>query len=120
MEITIIALVILGLAVILIGGNILIYKWTVNRALKKIIRPYFDDLGYTIKKVEFVGLLKTGDFKREGFELRPFLHSGNPMQTIYIYVYLYKDVNCPVRITAKILNLFLFIRRVEYSSLPKS
>lgn len=118
MELTIIILVILGLAIIFIVGNILLYKWTVNRALKKFIRPYFSNLGYKIKNVEFVGLLKTGDFKEEGFQFRPFMNNGNPIRSTYVYIYLYKDLDHPIRITAKISTLFSFIRKVEYSNLP--
>jgi hypothetical protein len=119
MEVLIIISVIIGLAIILVVGNVLIYRWIVSRALRKFIRPHFMDLGYKVQNVEFVGLFKTGDFKRSGFPLRPFMHSGNPMQTTYVYVYLSKDVNHQVRITAKINTVFLFIKKVEYSALPK-
>lgn len=118
MEALMIVFVILGLVVVLIAGNVLIYKWIVGKAVRKNIRPYFATLGYEVQNVKFAGLLSTGDFKRSGFPLRPFMHSGYPMQTIYVYLYLSKDSGLPVRITAKIVTLFLAIRKIEYSSLP--
>ncbi|PWG78015.1 hypothetical protein [Pararcticibacter amylolyticus] len=110
--------IILGLAVVLVIGNMLIYRWVVSRAMKKFIRPYFTRIGYEIRQTKFVGLLKTGDFKVAGFPLRPFMPKGNPMQTTYVYLYLSKGSGPQVRITARIDTLFLFIRKVEYSSLP--
>lgn len=120
MEILIIISVIVVLAIILVVSNVLMFRWIVSRALNKFIRPYFMDLQYKVQNVEFVGLFKTGDFKRSGFPLRPFMHSGKPTQTTYVYVYLSKNVNHQVRITAKINTVFLFIKKVEYSELPKS
>lgn len=112
-------LIFLGLVTFFIVGNLLIYKWIVSRALKKYIKPHFSDLGYGITKTHFVGLFKSGDFIRDGFQFRPFMPSGYPLQSTYIYVYLHKNTvsDCQIRVTVKIMTLFLFIKNVEYTKL---
>lgn len=118
MEIILTFVIIIVLVLFFIAGNLLIYKWIVRRATEKYMRPYFFKLGFKITKTRFVGLFKSGDFKRKGLQFRPFMPSGYPMQSTYIYVYLYKNTaggDQRIRITAKILTLFLFIKKIEYS-----
>jgi len=119
MEFVIIISVILVSIIFVILGNVIIYRWIVRRALMKFIRPYFAELGFKVQKVKFVGLFKTGDFKRLGFQWRPFMHSGSLMQTTYVYVFLSNDLRKDIRITAKINTVFLMIKKIDYSSLPK-
>lgn len=112
-----IAFIIIDGAILMLLVNILVYKLIVSRSLKKIIRPYLSSLGYKVDKVSFVGLFNKGDFNEEGVELRPFMANGNPMRSTYIYLYIRKDkANVdPVRITARVRTIFLFVRKVEYS-----
>jgi hypothetical protein len=108
--------------VLMIIGNILIYKFIVNRALKKIINPYFNSMGYEVEKAEFPGLFSTGDFKNPGFQIKPVFKNGSPWITYYLELFIKnKDKGSQtIRVTAKIATLFSFIRKVEYSkTLPK-
>lgn len=110
--------IILGTVVLMLTVNVLIYKLIVDRAVKKYINPYLSILGYKIDKVKFAGLFQIGDFKRKGSPLRPFMFGGYPIHSTYIYVFVKTNDpnNNPVRITARIISLFLFIRKVEYSN----
>jgi hypothetical protein len=112
-------LIILGAFVLVVLLNILTYKLIVSRALKKIMKPYFNSLGYRIDKVEFPGLFSTGDFKNRGFQIRPVFKMGSPVNSTFVSLFLKPIENQReiIRITAKIETVFLFIRKVEYSKL---
>lgn len=48
MEVLMIISVITGLTIVLVVGNVLIYRCIVSRVLKKIVRPHFMCLGYKV------------------------------------------------------------------------
>jgi len=98
--------------------NILIYQLIVKKASRQFIKPFLNQNGIRFIKSEYVGFLKTGDFKESEFTLRPLM-LGHPVHNTYVYVYYSseKDITKIKRMTAKINSSFFFIRNVEY--LPK-
>lgn len=109
-------LIVFGGVTFFITVNVFLYLYIVNKAVKKLINPYMTNLGYEIRKVRFSGLFSTGDFKRGGFDFRSVMAAGQPINSIFAYVYI-ENVKTGVtrRITAKITTLFWFIKKVEYS-----
>jgi len=95
--------------------NILIHQLIVMKASRKFIKPFLNQKGIRFIKTEYVGFLKTGDFKESEFTLRPFM-LGHPVNTTYVYVYYSseKEITKIKRMTAKINSIFFFIRNVEY------
>lgn len=113
MEYQYILVIICFITVILL--NVFIVSYTIKRALKKYIIPKLQERGLLLESYKWVGLLKFGDFKNEKHVLRPSIGGGSPMISIYIYIY-YKDLETRKRITVRIDTLFLFIRKVAYST----
>ena len=103
-------------AFIVMAINVFIFRFIVDKAIKKHIRPYLKKLGFEIDKSEWVGLFGSGDFTENEPSRIPYMPYGNPMQTVYVYVYIRKVNEIQtIRITAKIMTFFFFIRRVEYN-----
>jgi RHS repeat-associated protein len=95
--------------------NIYQTKYLIKRALKRFVIPKLKEKGFTFKGYRWVGFFKFGDFKDEVITLRPSFTGGSPFLSIYVYIY-YIDTDLEKRITVKIDTLFLFIKKVSYSS----
>lgn len=93
--------------------NVLIFKLLIKRALRKFIRPKLENECLIFIDYKWAGFFSFGNFKNEEIVIRP--SGSDPFLTIYIYIY-FKDTRSEKRITAKIDTLFLFIRKVTYSS----
>nr|WP_199083507.1 hypothetical protein [Pedobacter sp. ASV19] len=111
MEIFLIIAVIIGL-LILVLGNILIFKIIKLRAVKCYIKPFFDSKNLEIVNTKFVGFFDRGDFGKQKIVIKPVPVMGNIANDTYIYIYT-QNANNIFRYTAKISTVFLFIKKVE-------
>lgn len=112
MEMVLIIAVIIGLSLIVVIGNILIFKIIKLRAIKYYIKPFLDSKNLEIINAKFVGFFDRGDFGKQEIVLKPVPVMGNIANDTYIYIYTQKANNI-VRYTAKIRTVFLFIKKVE-------
>jgi hypothetical protein len=109
-------ILVISTAFIVFAINESIFRFIVDNAKQKHIRPYLNNLGFEIDKFELVGLFGSGDFTTNESSHMPYMPYGNPMQTVYVYAYIRKVNEIQtIRITAKVMTFFLFIRKVEYS-----
>jgi len=100
------------LSIIMLMFNIFIYKWIVNRAIKRYIKPHFIEQGYTIESKKFPGIFSSGAFKNQ-FLLGAFV-MGWPSHNTYVDIYLVNESGKKKKATALISTLFLSIRNVKY------
>lgn len=112
--------IMIDIAIILFGIvftillNILIYKYLVNKAIKKYILPYLIVNKLKFIKVIPVRIFSTGDFPNNGIRIRPF-SLGFPMFSIYLYVYYYNIENITIKRTVKVSCILFFIKKIEFS-----
>ena len=95
--------------------NFCIYKYVVNKAIRKFIKPKLQSLGLTFSDYKWLGLFNHGNFKNDRFVLIPSLKSGYPVIATYIDVF-YDEGSNQKKVTVKIDAFFVFIVRVWYST----
>ncbi len=114
MEIQFILIPAIFIVVILL--NIFIAKYIIKRAVKRFVIPTLENKGLVFKDYKWVSFFQFGDFKDEKVAFRPSLTGGSPYISLYVYIYYMDSDSKNKRITIRIDTLFLFIRKVEYSS----
>jgi len=102
--------------VIVIIVNICIFRYIINRALKKSVIPLLKSKGLVFIGYKWVGLFDTGDFEENTIDIGPSMSFGRANLSIYIYVNYYTVSKQKTRVTVRIDTLFLFIRKVAYSN----
>ena|ERR1700761_3681475 len=94
--------------------NILVYRLVVRKALRKHIKPKLEEKGLTFIDYKWPGLFSNGGFGNPEITLLVNTN-GNLLNSIYVYIY-FKDAYETKKTTARIDTMFLFIRKVTYSS----
>jgi len=109
----IILIIILFSTIILL--NFLLFKFIVNKAIKKYIKPKLDSAGLIFTSYNWLGFFNRGDFKNDKFVLLPSLKGGYPVIATYIDVFYSKGA-IQKKLTVRIDTFFIIIIRVIYSS----
>ena len=93
--------------------NVLAVWAVIHRAIRKKIIPDLTEKGLIFESYKWLGFFNTGDF--DDLTLTFVTTNGSPSISVYINVF-YRSSTEQKRVTARIDTLFLFIRRVKYSS----
>jgi hypothetical protein len=95
--------------------NILIVYLIIKRAVNKYVIPKLQSQGLIFIRSKWAGFFSVGDFKKDKLSFRPSFTGGSPLISLYVYIY-YEDSNLLKRTTIRIDTLFLFIRKVAFTS----
>ncbi|TLX72391.1 hypothetical protein E9993_17800 [Labilibacter sediminis] len=100
-------IIVFGVILFVILSNLLFTHLIVRKALRKLIIPQLDKLGYTFIGLKKIGIFKTGDFKESTITVKPFNPHGNYKFSLYRYIDYQKNSKKNKRITVRIdWNLF--------------
>ncbi|HWY38449.1 MAG TPA: hypothetical protein VNY73_07810 [Bacteroidia bacterium] len=95
--------------------NFGMYRYVVNKAIKKHIKPKLQSAGLTFTDYKWLGFFNHGDFKNDRFILLPSVKGGYPVIATYIDVFYY-EASVKRKVTVRIDTFFIYILRVLYSS----
>lgn len=95
--------------------NFCIYKYVINKAIRKYIKPKLQSFGFTFLDYKWLGFFNHGNFNNDKLVLLPSLKSGYPVIATYVDVF-YNEVSNSKRVTVRIDTFFIVILRVSYSS----
>jgi len=109
----IILIIILFSTIILV--NVYAFKYIVNKAIRKFIKPKLQSAALTLTNYKWLGLFNHGDFKDDKFILFPGLKGGYPVISTYINIY-YDEALIEKKATVRIDTFFVFIVSVLYST----
>jgi len=96
--------------------NYLIHRAILQSATEKHIKPFVNSKGMNLSRVVSAGLINTGDFPKREFNAFVPKFGGITLET-YVYVYAATPEKREVRFTAKIVTVFLIIKKVEFKGL---
>jgi hypothetical protein len=100
---------------VIIGLNILTYRFIVNKALKKHIKPMLEESGLIFIEYKWPGLLSNGEFKPDNTSFKLMNKNGNMFNSMYAYIF-YKKANETKKFTVRIDTTAWYVNKVAYSS----
>jgi len=100
---------------VLISCYVLVYRLVVKKALNKYIIPKLSENDLKFMEYRWPGLLSTGKFKDDTFQLTVMNKYGQASNSLYADIVYYTPEGQTKRVTARIDTFLFFIDKVSYS-----
>ncbi|GAB3915645.1 hypothetical protein [Mucilaginibacter boryungensis] len=95
--------------------NVLIYHFTIKKALNNYIIPKLKENDLAFIQYKWPGLFSNGNFKNAP-KLTPMNRNGQPSSSLYADIIYYTPMGETKRVTARIDTSFFLIKNVSYSA----